>query len=69
MRLYCSRCGATHYFRNSQVERLIYGLQARQFGFGVCLGDMVRETEDEAYLYALIEHKVFNRRSARSKAP
>lgn len=71
MRVYCSACGTAHYFRNSQAERLLYALQARQYGFGGCLGALLRQSEGERPLglRGVIDLRVAQRKAARVTLP
>lgn len=73
MRLYCTACRSTHWFRPSEVERLIYALQVFDHGRRPrCLGDVYRfsfDSKRHPFLFGSVEARIENRRSARVTLP
>lgn len=73
MRLYCTACCRTHYFRPCQVERLVYALQVFDYSRKPrCLGDVHRFSFDpkrHPFLFGSVEARIENRKQARVTLP
>lgn len=73
VRLYCTACHRTHYFRPAEVERLAYAQQVYDHGRRQrCLGEVLRLSYDSKrhpFLFGSVEARIENRRMARVTLP
>lgn len=74
MRLYCTACRRSHYFRPCEVERLVYALLVFNYSSRRqrCLGDVLRLSRDSKqhpFLFGSVEARIANRKRARVTLP